>query len=151
MIVVAPAAPAHADSILALTEEMDSFYGATKLAPIAVRREQLNEALFGEQPSAHVLLAWDDDRLMGLAAYSFLWPAVGLTRSLFLKELYVAEVARRAGVGTQLMQELFRVAARCGCSRAEWHTESTNHAAQEFYGNLGVAQLPGKVLYRLET
>src|SRR6266581_9292618 len=28
-------------------------------------------------------------RLTGFAAYSFLWPAIGLTRSLYLKELYV--------------------------------------------------------------
>jgi hypothetical protein len=41
------------------------------------------------------MLAWDGDDLAGFAAYSFLWPAVGLTRSLFLKELYVAEAARR--------------------------------------------------------
>src|SRR5260370_8786324 len=50
---------------------------------------QVAEALFTSPPAGYALLAWDGTQLAGLAAYSFLWPAVGLTRSLYLKELYV--------------------------------------------------------------
>ena len=56
-----------------------------------------------------MLLARDEDGVLaGFASYSFLWPAVGLTASLYLKELYVAASRQRHGVGTLLMQGLCR-------------------------------------------
>lgn len=64
-------------------------------------------------------------------------PAAGLTRSLFLKELYVAQAARRTGVGRHLMGAVYRIALDQGCSRVEWQTESSNKAAQAFYAAIG--------------
>lgn len=150
MIVVAPAEADQADAIVALAEEMDRFYGATETPPRALRLRQVNDAIFSEQPFAHVLLAWASEQLVGFATYSFLWPAVGLTRSLFLKELYVAEAARRSGVGERLMREIFKVAVKHDCSRVEWHTETTNEGARAFYAKLGAPELEGKVFYRME-
>jgi GNAT superfamily N-acetyltransferase len=150
VIGVTPAEPSHADAVLALAEEMDRFYGDTEIEPPVLRHRQLNEAIFGERPCAYALRAWDENRLVGFAAYSFLWPAAGLTRSLFLKELYVVEAARRSGVGRQLMQELLRVATKAGCNRIEWQTETTNRAARAFYASLGASEFQGKVHYRVE-
>jgi len=50
-------------------------------------------ALFADPPLARALLAWDGHVLAGLASYSFLWPADGLSAGLYLKELYVARAA----------------------------------------------------------
>ena len=83
-------------------------------------------------------------------AYSFLWPAVGLTSSLYLKELYVADDHRGQGIGTLLMQALFEAAAKHGCSRVEWTTDRDNTGAQEFYDRLGVPAHPSKIFYRVE-
>ena len=55
--------------------------------------------------------------------------AVGLTRSLFLKELYVIESARRTGAGTAIMGSLAEVALKNDCSRFEWQTDSPNTEA----------------------
>ncbi|WP_322759075.1 GNAT family N-acetyltransferase [Frankia sp. Cr2] len=151
MTVVTPAESAHVEAIAALAEKMDRFYGATEVEPLDLRIRQINEAIFDNPPAAYALLAWDSDQLVGFAAYSFLWPAVGLTRSLFLKELYVIESARRTGVGKQLMRALFDVAAKHDCSRVEWQTETTNAGAQRFYAELGVPTFEGKLLYRLES
>jgi GNAT superfamily N-acetyltransferase len=41
-----------------------------------------------------------------MASYSFLWPAAGVTRSLYLKELYVAQDWQRQGIGKLLMDSL---------------------------------------------
>jgi GNAT superfamily N-acetyltransferase len=150
VIVVTPAKPSHAGAIAALADEMDRFYGATEAEPRELRIRQINEAIFADQPSAYVLLAWDGDQLAGFAAYSFLWPAAGLTRSVFLKELYVAEAARRTGVGRQLMQAVFDIALKQECSRVEWQTEAANEAARAFYAGLGAPEFTGKVFYRLE-
>jgi GNAT superfamily N-acetyltransferase len=150
MTVVTPAEPSNAEEMARLAEEMDRFYGATDVEPLKLRVQQINGALFHESPSAYALLAWDDGRLVGFASYSFLWPAVGLTRSLYLKELYVIETARRKSIGTLLMRQLYVVALKHDCSRVEWTTDRDNRGAQRFYAELGVAVAKSKVFYRVE-
>jgi len=147
---VTAAEPAHAEAVAALAEEMDRFYGATETQPLGLRTRQVSEALFSNPPAAYALLAWDGDHLVGLAAYSFVWPAVGLTRSLFLKELYVAEAARRAGVGKLLMHSLYQTALQHACSRVEWTTDQYNADAQRFYTKIGIPVDESKLFYRLE-
>jgi GNAT superfamily N-acetyltransferase len=141
-----PDVPALAD----LMEELDHFYGATEFDPRAERESQIRAALFGPAPVAYMLLAKDGPDLVGMASYSFLWPAVGLTSSLFLKELYVRKDRQRKGIGRHLMQELCRIATQASCSRVEWHTEDTNERSTQFYAALGAPILAGKLLYRLE-
>jgi GNAT superfamily N-acetyltransferase len=86
-----------------------------------------------------------------MAAYSFLWPAAGLTRSLYLKELYVGERYRRHGAGELLMRALFEMAGQRGCSRVEWTTDSGNAGAQAFYEMLRLPRRPSKIFYRAEV
>jgi GNAT superfamily N-acetyltransferase len=131
-------------------EEMDRLYGAAPTEPLAERLRQINEALFASPPVAYALLAWDGTQLAGFAVYSFLWPAVGLTRSLFLRELYVADDYRRRGVGKLLMQTIFDVADRHECSRIEWTTDRDNSGALAFYATLGLSPHTTKVFYRVE-
>lgn len=150
MTVVVPAEQVHVDAVAAVLEEVDKFYGETEIEPLDVRVRQINEALFGDPPLAYAVLAWDEDVLVGLATYSFLWPAVGLTRSLYLKELYVTEAARTRGVGRLLMNRLVEAAAARSCSRIEWTTDRDNAGAQRFYEGLGVAQNGQKIFYRIE-
>jgi ribosomal protein S18 acetylase RimI-like enzyme len=104
--------------------------------------------LFGAIPAAWMLLAWDAEQLVGLASYSFLWPAADLTRSLFLKELYVAKTHRHSGVGRTLMRALYEAAAQHECSRVEWMADSDNPGAQRFYEALGVLPESSKIVYR---
>ena len=65
-------------------------------------------------------------------------------------QLYVPAAYRGRGVGKVLMQAVFEVAARHGCSRVEWTTDVTNAGAQAFYDRLGLARYPSKVFYRVE-
>ncbi len=150
MISITSAQPRDVPAFVALAEEMDRYYGATEVGSQELRVEQINEAIFGNPPSAHVLLAWNDGSLVGFACYSFLWPAIGLTRSLFLKELYVTEKARRHGAGKRLMRHLHSLAIQNGCSRVEWMTETTNADARQFYASLGAQVDESKVFYRVQ-
>lgn len=148
--------PADKRDILAvaeLIEEIERFYGATEIQPLEERRSQVEEALFGSPPLASALLVEDETGdLVGLAAYSFLWPAAGSSHSLFLKELYVRDTLRRQGVGARLMNELrILAAARPGCSRVEWMTDRDNPDARAFYRSLGFAEFDGKIVYRLDA
>jgi len=150
MITIMPAEPANTVAVAELAEEMDHFYGASESEPLELRIRQIGEALFGDPPSAYALLAWDDGQIAGFASYSYLWPAAGLTRSLYLKEMYVIETARRKGVGKLLMQHLYAIAVKNGCSRVEWTTDRDNPDAQRFYADLGIPIRESKLFYRIE-
>ncbi|WP_432011643.1 cyclophane-containing RiPP N-acetyltransferase HaaN [Streptomyces cucumeris] len=148
--------PAEKRDILAvaeLIEEIERFYGSTEIQPLDERQSQVEEALFGSPPMASALLVEDGSGdLVGLAAYSFLWPAAGSSHSLFLKELYVRDTLRRQGIGAELMSELRTLAAaRPGCSRVEWMTDRDNPEARAFYKSLGFAEFDGKIVYRADT
>lgn len=150
MINIAPAQPSDISALAELTEEMDRFYGASEIEPLEIRLRQINAAIFSNPPSAYALLAWDNDTLVGFASYSFLWPAVGLTRSLYLKEMYVIAAARRKGTGKLLMQNLYDIAIKSDCSRVEWTTDQENADAQQFYAELDVPVKESKLFYRIE-
>jgi GNAT superfamily N-acetyltransferase len=155
VITVSPAEPRDAAAIAALLEDLSRFYGAAGAEPLDVLLAQIDGALFARPPIAWALLARDEPArdgggLAGLAAYSYLWPAIGATRSLYLKELYVRDTYRGQGVGKLLMQAVFEAAARCGCGRVEWTTDVGNAAARAFYAGLGVPEYPSKVFYRVE-
>jgi GNAT superfamily N-acetyltransferase len=149
--VVRPATTDDIDALATLTEEMNRYYGATTdVEPLDLRRQQIRDALFGDVLAAYALLATDAGSAVGFATYSFLWPAVGLTRSLYLKELYITQTRHRSGVGRQIMESLFELAREHDCSRVEWTTDQDNLGAQAFYVTFGVDPKTSKLFYRLE-
>jgi len=150
VVVVAPAEPQHVQALAALLEDLDRYYGTTEFEPFGQRVEQVRDALFGAVPAAFALLAWHKENLVGMASYSFLWPAAGVSRSLYLKELYVAQDWQRQGVGKLLMDSLLAVGAKHGCSRVEWTTDRESEGAQRFYARLGVPVNEDKLFYRIE-
>jgi GNAT superfamily N-acetyltransferase len=148
VITLAHVQPEDAEALAGLMDELERFYGGTPTEPLNEKVKQISEALFGERPAASALLAWDGDKLAGFASYSFLWPAAGFTKSLYLKELYVAQEHRRTGVGKRLMDALHEVARAEQCSRVEWTTDADNSDAQRFYDELGVPANASKIFYR---
>jgi GNAT superfamily N-acetyltransferase len=140
LITLADATVDDAAAIAALCAELDEFYGDAPQGTAAERS--------CSPPMACVLLARDGQTLAGFASYSFLWPAAGLTASLYLKELYVAGAYRRSGTGRLLMDGLGGIAADRGCSRVEWTTDTGNAGAQAFYEALGAKPLASKIFYR---
>lgn len=135
------------DVISVILGEIEAYYGGKRVAGDPV---QIRAALFGDRPAATVLLARDGEQVLGLASYSLLWPAAGADTSLYLKELYVREPARRRGVAGALMEALKSAAAAAGCSRLEWTADTDNPPALDFYAALGAEPRDGKVFYRLE-
>jgi GNAT superfamily N-acetyltransferase len=148
VIRLADAVPGDETAIAALCAELDEFYGDSPPGTPSARAAQVRAALFADPPLARALLAWDGPALAGFASYSFLWPAAGLTTSLYLKELYVTAHYRRCGTGKLLMEGLYRIAASRGCSRVEWTTDTSNPGAQAFYESLSVKPLTTKIFYR---
>jgi GNAT superfamily N-acetyltransferase len=149
-ITVAPAGLEHVSAMAELLDEMQRYYRSASARPVGQLHRQIREALFATPPAARAQLAWHQSQLAGIAAYSFLWPAAGLTRSLYLKELYVATAHRRLGIVTLLMRSLTAVASDHGCSRIEWTADAGSAGARAFYSKLGISPLPSKIFYRIE-
>lgn len=147
MVTIEQATAADAGVISDILGEIEEYYGGENV-PGDV--DQIHAVLFGERPVATVLLARDGDDVLGLASYSYLWPAAGAETSLFLKELFVREHARRRGTAGALMAALRQAAAEAGCSRIEWTADAGNPAALAFYEALGVDLRADKLFYRVE-
>ena len=145
-VIIRPATPSDVPELAELLGERDRFYGVARTDPDAAA---IADALFGPVPAGRALVAVLDGAVAGLAAYSFLWPAAGVTRSLYLKELFVRAAARRHGIGGLLMRELRAVAAEHRCSRVEWTADTDQPEAQRFYAALGAEVLATKLFYRV--
>ena len=151
--VITPARPGDVPDIAELVAELERYYGGTQceLESMERREAQVSEALFGTPPAAQVLLARSENGVVGMATYTFLWPAAGTTKSLFVKELYVRDSERRQGAGRMLLDAIADQAAAASCSRIEWMADHNNVEAQRFYARLGFRIFEGKVFYRVET
>ncbi|MDI5970708.1 GNAT family N-acetyltransferase [Streptomyces sp. SL13] len=152
MTTIRPAQAADIDAIASLLDEMDRFYGGTSTEPLEDRLAQIDTALFGPTATSRALVAWDEESLVGLVSYSFLWPAAGLTRSLYMKDLYVANSCRSAGVDKILeerfMNELFTIARDNSCCRVEWAADVDDTPALNFYDKLGFKPSTSQLFYR---
>lgn len=142
------ATEADTETIAVILGEVEAYYGG-KDAP--ADQTQVRSALFGNGPVATVLLAREGDDVLGLAAVSLLWPAAGADTSLFLKELFVREGARRRGVARQLMTAVRAEATAAGCTRVEWTADRNNPPALALYQALGFQQHDGKAFYRWDA
>jgi GNAT superfamily N-acetyltransferase len=151
MVDVSPATVDDLPALVLLFSEMDEFYGESSAESFEAKERNIRAALFDSPPSAHALIARGAASALGVACYSFLWPAVLTSRSLYLKELYVAKDVRQEGVGSALMGALFDVARSNDCSRVEWTTDSDNHEARAFYSRLSFEPLPSKIFYRADV
>jgi ribosomal protein S18 acetylase RimI-like enzyme len=150
MVAISPVTPADVSALGRIFQEMDEFYGESDPESAETKIRNIRSALFGDPPAAYALAAREGSTVVGVACYSFLWPAALTSRSLYLKELYISHGCRRSGIGRLLMAELFDVAADAGCTRVEWTTDNDNLIAQGFYENLGFKPSAAKLFYRAD-
>jgi GNAT superfamily N-acetyltransferase len=89
----------------------------------------------------HVLIAAAGDNVVGSLVMNVTFPAAELTLSLYIRDLYVAQAARRSGVGRMLVKAAQRLRATEGFSALEWTTDSSNAAARKLYETCGARQM----------
>ncbi|GGQ42840.1 GNAT family N-acetyltransferase [Couchioplanes azureus] len=87
-------------------------------------------------PGHHLLLAYDEDRAVGMVSgVEMTHPDKGT--EMFLYELGVAPHARLQGIGTALVEALAAIARERGCYGMWVGTEQDNEAAQRTYRRAG--------------
>ncbi|MFD1982104.1 GNAT family N-acetyltransferase [Mesorhizobium newzealandense] len=105
----------------------------------------------GEESPAypHFALAFVEGEVSGLASVAIAHPGIDLERLLFLKDLFVRDGARNAGVGRALIGFLAGHCMREGIGRIDLTTEDWNEGALRFYDRLGAERHGQKVFLRL--
>jgi GNAT superfamily N-acetyltransferase len=95
------------------------------------------------------LLALTTEQVVGLAAFSAIYPGPGLTPGFFLKDLYVRQSHRGSGLGKQLMGRLATMARDEGIGQIDWTVDADDQRLRQFYETLGGHAVPEKLFYRL--
>lgn len=116
---------------------------------VTATEEGLHETLFGPNPAAEALLAYDDQEPVGFAIYFFNYSSFVDRQGLYLEDLYVRPAARGKGAGRQLLRHLARVAIERGCCRLEWAVLDWNEPAIGFYKQLGAHAMDEWTVFRL--
>lgn len=90
--------------------------------------------------------AYVDERLSGIAHYLFHRSCWTIRDYCYLQDLFVAENARKLGLGRALIEAVYKEASAAGASRVHWLTHESNKTARNLYDTL--AERPGFIQYR---
>jgi len=115
----------------------------------------LEEALFGPTPSAEAVIGETreesaDWQAAGFALFHSTFSTWEARPGIWLEDLYVPPVNRRAGVGAALLAHLAKITVERGCARLEWAALEWNELALNFYDTIGARRLDDWVLHRLD-
>jgi GNAT superfamily N-acetyltransferase len=117
---------------------------------VVATEQHFRDALFGDQPLAHCLVAEDaDSEVVGFAIWFVNFSTWLGTHGIYLEDLFVQPSARGAGHGRALLTELARIAVSRGYGRVEWSVLDWNTPAQGFYRSLGAGPQDDWTVWRL--
>jgi len=117
--------------------DLESIFGIIKQWAIFEKAiDQLTnsvEQIRREKDCFKCLVAEDDNnRIVWIAMYYFVYYSwVG--KSMYLEDITVDENSRRQGIGTMLLNEIFKVAENEACNRLRWQVLDWNEPAIKMY------------------
>jgi GNAT superfamily N-acetyltransferase len=133
--------------ILSLIRELAEY----ERAPDAVVATEtgLREVLFGNKPSAEVLLGLEEGEPVGFAVYFFNFSTWLGRPGLYLEDLFVRPEKRGKGYGRAFLERLAQIAKGRDCGRMEWAVLDWNEPAIQFYRKLGAEPMDEWTVFRL--
>ena len=144
------ATAADRDALAELFHDMDRHYWGDEAPSADEWRRFLDAVVLPASKSCEIVIAEAEGRLVGLATFAIVYPAIDLSGQMFMKELYTTAEARGQGVGRRIMEFLARLARERRCARIDWVTERTTPRAMAFYDRLGAQRMDQRVYYRLD-
>ena len=133
--------------ILELIRELATYERAPN--EVVATEKQLVEVLFGERPTAEVLLAFERKSPVGFAVFFHNFSTWLGRPGLYLEDLFIKPEKRGKGYGRAVLVDLAKIALDRGCGRMEWAVLNWNEPAIKFYRALGAKPLDEWTVYRL--
>lgn len=170
---IRPVEPADVDRVVALIYELAEYERLADQCHIT--NQQLEDALFGPQPSLFGLVATsgpgDGPRdgtgdaagngtgngtagtghhdVVGYALYFLNFSTWEGAHGIYLEDLYVRPDQRGSGLGRAMLATLARIAVERGYARVEWWVLDWNTPSIDFYRALGAVAMDGWTVFRL--
>jgi GNAT superfamily N-acetyltransferase len=139
-ILIRDAEPGDVAEILTMIRELAVF---EKLEhQVVATEERMQEALFGEQPSAEAMIARVGKEAVGYAVFFSTYSTFIGKAGLWLEDLYVREEHRGSGIGKAMLIAGARKARDRGCDRYEWCVLDWNQGAIDVYEAMGSDVMP---------
>ena len=144
---IVPAMERDTPVILSLIKQLADY---ERLAhEVEATEDDIRESLFGDWPSAEVVLAYVGAELAGFALFFHNYSTFLGRRGLYLEDLFVRPAYRSRGVGRRLLAHLARLAVERKCGRMEWWVLDWNESAIRFYQSIGAVPMDDWTVYRL--
>jgi GNAT superfamily N-acetyltransferase len=138
----------YLEGVADLLHEMSVHYNGSNASSRDAVRTNLVSNILAPTSGVTLVLAIENDKVIGLAAISLLYPAPKETAQLFMKELYVSSGHRGQGTGTALMRWIACYAVSKNCTRFDWTVDASNEVALEFYRRLNATHVTDKLYFR---
>jgi GNAT superfamily N-acetyltransferase len=129
-ISVAPAVIEDVPAILRLIQALGEYERLSH--EIVATEDDLRRWLFGERPSAEVIMARAGAESIGFALFFQNFSTVLGRPGIYLEDLFVVPEWRGRGVGRRLLSTVAATAVARGCGRFEWAVLDWNTPAIEF-------------------
>src|SRR5213594_3118336 len=116
---------------------------------VVATEKGLHEVLFGAEPAAKVVIAFENAEPVGFAIYFFNFSTWLGRPGLYLEDLFVKPETRGRGYGRALLVHLAKIARERCCGRMEWAVLNWNDRAIQFYRKLGAKPMDEWTVFRL--
>ena len=138
-----PARPDDLDEICSLIDDLAAYEQLEH--EVVYCRDQVQQQLFGLEPSAHVLIAeTEGGAVAGMALWYRTFSTFLGASGIWLEDLFVRPEHRGHGYGLAMLQHLRALTD----GRVEWAVLDWNSPAIEFYRKLGASPVEGWTRYR---
>lgn len=137
-VTIRPAEAADAATIVRLIRALAAYENL--LDHVSITEADVLRDVFGERVYFECLLAEAGGEAVGFATHRPCYSTFGGRPGLYVEDLFVAERARKLGIGHLLMARLAAIAKERGCSHMSLAVLHWN-PARAFYRRLGFAQI----------
>ena len=119
------------------------------LPEVRATEDELRRTLFGAEPAAEIVIAWDGAEPAGFALFFQSYSTFLAKPGLYLEDLFVRPAARQKGIGRKLLEHLAALAMGRGYGRLEWRVLDWNEPAIRFYRSIGAEPLKDWTVFRV--